>query len=76
MSMNLHIKGDLEEFELLQTPTKVTYKVLSLKTNDEKFEEYLNYLIGEGGNRWLYDHLKSLEEFISKQYNNVTWFAA
>lgn len=74
--MNIHIKGDLIEYALMQTPTRVTYWILSMNSDEDKFNKYLEWLLEKGGERWMYDHLKGLEEFINNQYNNVTWFAA
>lgn len=48
MSMNLILDfEDLPSFELRQTPTNLTYAVLSLPTKEEQLVAYVEWVVGE-----------------------------
>lgn len=79
MSMNLYIRGEREiavvkhpniidkqyiNFELLQTPTVLTYSVLGLKNLSEQIVCY---------KQWVLQRYEDEEEFIYDDSNAISW---
>lgn len=84
MSMNLHVKatittthetlGEFEvrhTFELWQTPTKVTRRLLSYKTNSEIFDAYEAWCDKRDPCFYSLEHIKMLKKWLEdhKEWN-------
>lgn len=80
MSMNivLYAKKDgvKELFDVIQTPTEVTKKILSSKDKAEAYRTYINERTkGQTdykGNNWYHDHLIKFNSFI-KEHEFLYW---
>ena len=80
MSMNivLYAKKDgvKELFDVIQTPTEVTKKILSSKDKAEAYGTYINERAERQtdykGNNWYHDHLIKFNSFI-KEHEFLYW---
>lgn len=82
MSINLKVTattkdGEELSFDLLQTPTDVTTKLLDIEDNDLLAQEYIDWVICNVGNRG--NHIKKFSGWYDHHINaksNIEFFGA